>query len=91
MLCVPTLNDELENDATPLARVIAPESAVVPSRNVTVPVGTPVVFEATVAVNITACDCAEGFSDDARDEFDPAWLTFCTSVTVCFWKLLSPE
>jgi hypothetical protein len=84
MLCVPTLNDELEKDAVPLARVINPESAVVPSRKVTVPVGTPVVLEATVAVNITACACPEGFNDDARDEFDPAWFTFCTSVTVCF-------
>ncbi len=50
------------SEALPLTRVTVP-SAVAPSRNVTVPVGTPAA-EVTVALRVTACPVVDGFGVD---------------------------
>jgi hypothetical protein len=54
---------ELVNAALPLVRVTV-ASTVVPSLNVADPVGVPEVEGFTVAVNVTAAPCLDGFSDD---------------------------
>ena len=61
-LCVPGVRAEAWKAALPLASVPVP-SVVVPSRNVTVPVGEPD-EELTVAVRVTACPISDGFADD---------------------------
>src|SRR2546425_1198267 len=54
----------MEIDALPLTSVAVP-STVAPSRNVTVPVGTPAA-EVTVAVRVTACPVVEGFGVEVK-------------------------
>src|SRR2546428_12635683 len=54
----------MEIEALPLTRSAMP-STVAPSRNVTVPVGTPAV-EVTVALRVTACPVVEGFGVEVR-------------------------
>jgi hypothetical protein len=70
----PWLNDEVVNEAWPLARVADP-STVVPSRNCTVPVAEAGV---TVAVNVIADPTGAGFKEEesATDVFA---LTTCES------------
>src|SRR2546422_10782318 len=55
------------NEALPLTSVTVP-STVAPSRNVTVPVGTPTAGPTalTVALRVTACPTAEGLGVEAR-------------------------
>ena len=53
------------NCAWPLLRLTVPR-VVVPSLNVTVPVGVPDPDE-TVAVNVTDCPEFDGFNDEARE------------------------
>src|SRR3989449_8669939 len=55
------------NEALPLTSVAVP-STVAPSRNVTVPVGTPTAGATalTVALRVTACPTAEGLGVEAR-------------------------
>ena len=55
MECVPTINVEAENVATPLLFKDEVPSGVVPSENVTLPVGVPVVSAVTAAVTVIAC------------------------------------
>ena len=52
------------SDALPLTSVTTP-SVVAPSRNVTVPVGTPAP-DVTVELSVTACPTVEGFGVDVR-------------------------
>jgi hypothetical protein len=53
MLCIPTARVDVTSVATPLPFTGTLPSVTVPlSVNVTLPVGSPVVFEATVAVNV---------------------------------------
>src|SRR2546428_14153245 len=54
----------MEIEALPLTSVAVP-STVAPSRNVTVPVGTPAA-EVTVAFRVTACPVVEGFGVEVR-------------------------
>src|SRR5256712_6645977 len=54
----------MEIEALPLTRSAMP-STVAPSRNVTVPVGTPVA-EVTVALRATACPVVEGFGVEVK-------------------------
>jgi hypothetical protein len=61
---VPTASVETDIEALPLTSVAAP-STVEPSRNVTVPVGTPVAA-VTVALRVTACPVVEGFGVEVR-------------------------
>lgn len=74
IVCVPTDRVEVERFACPPLSAAVP-SVVAPSRKVTVPVGVPLVFEATVAVKVTDCPWVEfGLLDDS-DVDVPAWLT----------------
>lgn len=57
---------EVVNVATPPALTAEVSSAVVPSKNVIVPVGVPVVEELTVAVKVTDCPIPEGFTEEIR-------------------------
>ena len=59
--CVPTLNDDVVNDATPPLSVPEP-SIVAPSKKLTVPLGVPAPGETavTVAVNVLACPNTDG-------------------------------
>src|SRR5947199_39812 len=61
----PAASAVVVTDAVPLASVPTP-SDVVPSRKVTVPVGTPAsgTLEATTAVKVTACPAVEGLADE---------------------------
>ena len=52
MLCVPSVSDEVVYAATPLLLTATEPSVLVPSMNVTLPVGVPP-FPVTVAVNVT--------------------------------------
>src|SRR5438552_16000124 len=61
---LPAASVEMEIEALPLTSVAVP-STVAPSRNVTVPVGTPVA-EVTVALRVTACPVVEGFGVEVR-------------------------
>lgn len=72
MLCVPKPSVEAMNVATPLPLTAEVPSVVVPSRNVTVPVGVPVVDELTVAVRVTDCPTLEGFAEEVRTVLVPA-------------------
>jgi len=62
MLCVPSVSEEVVNEAAPAAKVAVP-IAVPPSKNVTVPVGVPEA-PVTVAVNVTACPTELGLTED---------------------------
>ena len=62
---MPMISVEVVNVAPPPLSAEVP-STVVPSRNVTVPVGVPVVDELTVAVKVTDCPRSEGFAEDIR-------------------------
>jgi len=69
--CAPTANVETASDADPLPIVTVP-SAVVPSRNCTVPV--PEAGD-TVAVNVTDWPAVKGFMDDVSVVVDAALFT----------------
>ena len=68
---------------------------VVPSENVTVPVGLaaavlPGLLTDTVAVNVTTCPDAEGLAEDTRATLVLALPTVSVNVPALFKKLLSP-
>jgi hypothetical protein len=62
--CVPTASVEVERVATPEPLSVPVPMEVAPSLNVTVPVGVPApgATTATVAVNVTDCPNADGFT-----------------------------
>src|SRR6266849_1626054 len=64
--CCPLASDEVLNVALPPLSVPMP-SVVVPSLNVTFPVGVPRVAGFTVAVNVTAVPKVDGFNEDVTD------------------------
>src|SRR5689334_3580359 len=66
MECVPLASELAAHCADPAASVVPPHSGLVPSRNVTVPVGAPA-EPVTLAVNVTACPNAEGFAEEASE------------------------
>jgi hypothetical protein len=78
--------------ATPFDRFWV-ASLVVPSRNVTVPVGVPVAGGAgvTVAVNVTGFPTAAGLWDDTSATDVGFRTTWVRAVDVIGSKLLSPE
>jgi hypothetical protein len=57
---------ETERMATPLELSVEEPRVVLPSRNLTVPVGAPD-DEVTVAVNLTVWLCVEGFGDEVSE------------------------
>jgi hypothetical protein len=65
--CDPTVNALVPNVAWPVASRLPLPMVVVPSRNVTVPVGVPVPggFTVTVAVNVTDWPKTDGLAEDA--------------------------
>jgi hypothetical protein len=85
-----------------LAVVVAPvvlsvpwPMLVEPSENVTVPVGLaiavlPGLLTDTVAVNVTACPDADGFTEDTTMVAVPALPTVSVMFPVLLRKLLSP-
>jgi len=74
--CVPTLNEALEQVALPLVSVTAGHSVVLPSLNVTTPVG---VRPNTFTVNITFWPNVDGSTDDPK-LVQVVGLTTCDNV-----------
>ena len=63
--CEPVASVEVVRLALPLVSVIV-ASTVVPSLKVAVPLGVPEVEAFTVAVNVTAVPCFDGFNEETR-------------------------
>jgi hypothetical protein len=78
--CAPAASEEVAYDATPALSVPDP-SAVVPSRKVTVPPGTPATDEA-VAVNVTGAETNVGFVDNTSTSAGAAFATVNDTVAV---------
>jgi hypothetical protein len=81
--------DEVVNTACPDAFSVPVPMLVFPSKNVTVPVGTPPGPE-TVAVKVAACPNADGLADEARVVVVAARFTVCVKtaeVLVAKFKL----
>lgn len=72
---MPTASAEVVSEPAPVVSSVAVPMLDAPSRNVTVPVGVPVV-ELTVAVNVTACPNTVGFLEDVTAVVAPAVFTF---------------
>ena len=92
-LCVPTENELTTKVALPVVSIAAVPSAMVPSVNVTTPVGSAEVVPvaATVAVRVTLWPKTLGFGLAARVVALGALLTTCeTPLDVEVKKLLSP-
>lgn len=92
IVCAPALNPvaAVVNRANPPARLALP-SCVPPSKKVTPPVGAPPNELPTVAVNVTACPYADGFTLALTAVVVPAVLTVCAKAPdVLPEKLLSP-
>jgi hypothetical protein len=70
MECTPAVRAEVVKEATPLDRAANP-SGVVPSRNVTWPVGVPAI-ELIVIVRVTAFEYTAGFALDVTLAADMA-------------------
>ena len=68
--------------------IVPVPSVVAPSLKVTVPGGVPAV-EVTVAVNVTAVLCVDGFSDEATDVELFALFTVCFSADEALPKKLA--
>ena len=78
MECVPCVNDFVVKAADPLLTATV-ASVVAPSLNVTVPVGVPVNWGATLAVNVTFVPSAAGLSEEVSVVVLDALLTFWES------------
>jgi hypothetical protein len=92
MLWEPAPSDEVLNVAVPPPIVPVPK-VVVPSLNVTVPVGIPAPGDTgtTVAVNVTDWPKSDGFNDEVRPVVVFAWLTvWVTALDVLVVKSASP-
>jgi hypothetical protein len=78
--CEPTERFVGEKVATPLALTGDEPRLVLPSLNVTVPVGVPVPDAGvTLAANVTFCPRTEGLGDEVKDVDVPTILTVCIS------------
>ena len=75
---MPIASDEIANVAAPPLSVPVPR-VVLPSLNVTVPVGVPLAgaAAATVAVNVTDWPKTDGFDEDVTAVVLLAWFTTC--------------
>ena len=94
ILCAPTVNDEMEDDAAvPLLRVTGEPRLVTPSLNCTVPVGVPElgIDVETTALNVTGCPEVERFMEDERPVELSSLFTVCMNEElVLLVKLVSP-
>src|SRR5262249_27748249 len=82
----PVTEKEPRRRAWPLASSVTRATTVLPTKNVTVPVGVPVPEgPRTVAVNVTACPTLAGFADATRAVVVALWAAgaFTCSVRVC--------
>lgn len=82
MLCEPTLSVLVVKVAMPFALSEPVPSVVVPSLNVTVPVGLtllPPRFTVTVAVNVTVCWNVDGLGAAVNVVVEPSLFTTCTN------------
>ena len=73
-------SDEVANVVWPRASSVPVPNVVVPSLNVTVPVGVPILWSATVAVNVTDWPNTEGFVEEVNVVVVLSLLTVCVSV-----------
>lgn len=87
---MPIESEEVENVATPLPFKALVPNEVVPSMNVTEPVGVPPV-PVTVAVNVTDAPAAEGLAEETRagvpgfntvSDTDAEGIPFATTTSV---------
>ena len=76
-MCEPALKADVVKFAVPPERLLVANN-VVPSMNVTVPVGV-VVADATVAVNFTEFPCVDGFFDEVTVVVVLACVTVCAN------------
>src|ERR1700683_5103532 len=91
MLCVPAFRVEVVNSACPDPLSVTVPSAAAPSLNVTDPVAIPEVNGVTVAVNVTVCPGADGFTEETSAVDVPACVTLWISGAVmCGLNLPSP-
>jgi len=74
MTWLPGLRDDIENDTVPLASAFC-ANTVLPSRNVTIPLGVPP-EPLTVAVIVAVCPNGAGFGDAYTLVVDAAVWTF---------------
>jgi len=63
-LCLPLLSVDVLKVAVPLPSRVAVPSVVLPSLQLTVPLGVTPVDEVTLAVNVTSCPTLDGFGDE---------------------------
>jgi len=83
---------EVVSDALPLTNATTP-SEIVPSLNVTLPVGVPAAGATalTVTDNVTDWLIADGFGLDVSLVDEVPWLTVCvTTADALFWKFGLP-
>ena len=78
---LPRLSAEVENVAWPEASKVLVPRFLVPSLNITLPVGTavPGALATTVAVKVTVCPWVDGFKDDVTEVVVPSLFTVCVS------------
>jgi hypothetical protein len=91
-LWVATLSDEVLNAAVPLLLSVPVPRVVVPSINVTVPVGVPAPGElaVTLAVNVTDWPKTEGFGAEATLTVKAGLTFWLTALDVLVVKSTSP-
>src|SRR5580700_8698444 len=91
--CVPTASADVLNVATPEPFSVAVPSTLVPSSNVTVPVGVPEpgAFAVTVVVKVIDWPKSDGFTEDETDVLLASSVTvWLTADDVLLVKSLSP-
>ena len=76
MLCAPVVREGTDSFATPLPSRLELPNAVPPSRMFTLPVGVPVPFELTLALNTTLSLRRDGFTEELS-----------TVLLVAFWTV----
>ena len=87
----PSVNVEVAKVAFPLLRAPVP-SVVVPSLNVTVPVGVPAVEDFTVAVKVTELPKVEGFNEEVTEvEVATLFTVWVNTAEVLVRKVELPE
>jgi len=90
--CAPTLRSVVLKVATPVALIVPVPSVVVPSRNVTVPVGVPEpgASAATVAVKVSDWPKEPGLALEVSEVVVADWLTTTSPVPVLVRNWLLP-
>ena len=80
-VCAPVESDDVVHVALPDARATAEHRVAVPSRNVTVPVGTPPLpLPATLAVMVTLWPGVDGLGEEPSAKLAASLLTVCVNV-----------